>query len=78
MTDLDRKVSDLTLGELLEILNYKPSEIEGNKGLADYLGYTNRNIQKLKQFGTLDGTFRQTGRKIFYNRKKIDKLFNIK
>lgn len=76
--NLDLKLSEITLGELLEFLNPKPIEIIGNKALASYVGFSLKQIEKMKKDGELDGTFRQPSRKIFYNRKKIDKLFKIR
>lgn len=88
-TNIDRPVWQLTVRELLDILNPKTEQIEssnpttnseteyvyGISGLARILGCSKTHAQKLKSKGVFDKAIIQNGRKIIINKELALQLF---
>ena len=71
----------MTLGELISVMeeiyssNGKGnSRIHGINGLAEYLGCSTRNAQRIKASGKLDAAMLQTGRTISFDEAKLRKI----
>lgn len=79
--DINSRVGDLTVGELLYIIDSHISRcvdtqdnIKGLKGLAEFLGCSLRTAQAIKSSGKIDAATMQIGRQIIFDRKKLIKL----
>ncbi|MRJ09692.1 DUF3853 family protein [Ornithobacterium rhinotracheale] len=88
MNDLYKTpITDLSVGELIDIINQKkvtptPPKIEkkyvyGLKGLADLLGCSKTHAFKLKQSGIFDKAIIQNGKKIIVDAELALKLFKV-
>lgn len=78
MTLYDTKVSDMTVGELLAVIDEHlgrrdNAQLFGLSGLSEFLGCSLRTAQELKSSGRLDGTYIQVGRKIVFDRGKVER-----
>lgn len=88
-TNIDRPVWQLSVRELLDILNMPKNEVEktvptlskeieyvyGISGLARILGCSKTHAQKLKSKGVFDKAIIQNGRKIIINKELALQLF---
>ena len=79
MINMNTKVSDMTLGELISAMEdifaeKQPKRIYGINGLAEYLGCSVRNAQRLKTSGKIDSAMVQSGRTISFDEAKLRKL----
>lgn len=71
------KLSDITIGELLEFLEQRDrtdAPIVGVKGLAEYMGCSYATALRIKQSGKVDKAMVQTGRTIRFDRKKLERI----
>lgn len=85
--DLDKPLSFLTVGELLDLLNIgqqpkqviqkeTPEYVYGLQGLAKVLGCSKTTAWKVKKSGVLDEAITQRGRKIIIDKHLAIKLYN--
>ena len=79
MIDKNTKLSDLTVGELLEILGggIQPRRIHGVEGLAEYLGCSKRTAQRIKSSGAIDKAIIQQGRTVVFDEKILRTLLRV-
>ena len=66
----------MTVGELLAIIDEHiggGQKLHGLAELSEYLGCSLRTAQGLKSSGRLDGAYVQAGRKIVFDRDKVDR-----
>lgn len=82
--DINTRVADLTVAELLHIIDCHiesqedvQDDIKGIKGLADYLGCSVRTAQSIKSSGKIDSATKQIGRQVIFSKKKLSKLLYI-
>lgn len=91
MTDLNKRVIDLTAGELLDLIQqgYKPQVIvdttKDNKrfvyglaGIADLFGCSKTTANRIKQSGKIDGAITQVGSLIIVDAEKALELLDKK
>lgn len=91
MTDLNKRVIDLTAGELLDLIQqgYKPQVIvdttKDNKrfvyglaGIADLFGCSKTTANRIKQSGKIDGAITQVGSLIIVDTEKALELLDKK
>lgn len=72
---LNTRLSDITLGELLEVLNAKtPRYVHSFKELSKELGISPTTLWRMKKDGLLDGAYIQYGRCC---RIDVDKVYTI-
>lgn len=87
MTDLNKRVIDLTAGELLDLIQqgYNPQVIvdttKDNKrfvyglaGIADLFGCSKTTANRIKQSGKIDGAITQVGKLIIVDAEKALEL----
>ncbi|WP_373248768.1 DUF3853 family protein [Bacteroides thetaiotaomicron] len=91
MTDLNKRVIDLTAGELLELIQqgYKPQVVvdttKDNKrfvyglaGIAGLFGCSKTTANRIKQSGRIDGAITQVGSLIIVDAEKALELVGKK
>ena len=83
MINIDRNklISELTVGEFLDLTNNLPTKKEyvyGLKGLAKILGCSRTKASVIKQSGILDEAISQNGKIIVIDKEKALKLFGNK
>lgn len=91
MTDLNKRVIDLTAGELLELIQqgYKPQVVvdttKDNKrfvyglaGIASLFGCSKTTANRIKQSGRIDGAITQVGSLIIVDTEKALELVGKK
>lgn len=81
IADLSTKISDLTVGEFLELFNPDMRrEVMGAAALAEELGVSKALINRRKAEGVFDGCYRQsvTGRSVWYNVELCKQKLTIK
>lgn len=91
MADLNKRVIDLTAGELLDLIQqgYKPQVIvdttKDNKrfvyglaGIADLFGCSKTTANRIKQSGKIDGAITQVGSLIIVDAEKALELLDKK
>ncbi|MGU9939420.1 DUF3853 family protein [Empedobacter brevis] len=83
MINIDRNklISELTVGEFLDLTNNLPTKKEyvyGLKGLAKILGCSRTKASVIKQSGILDDAISQNGKIIVIDKDKALKLFGNK
>lgn len=91
MTDLNKRVIDLTAGELLDLIQqgYKPQVVvdttKDNKrfvyglaGIADLFGCSKTTANRIKQSGRIDGAITQVGSLIIVDAEKALELVGKK
>lgn len=91
MTDLNKRVIDLTAGELLELIQqgYKPQVVvdttKDNKrfvyglaGIASLFGCSKTTANRIKQSGRIDGAITQVGSLIIVDAEKALELVGKK
>lgn len=86
MTDLNKRVIDLTAGELLELIQKgdKPQVVDTTKdnkrfvyglaGIADLFGCSKTTANRIKQSGKIDGAITQVGSLIIVDAEKALEL----
>lgn len=79
---LDTRISDLTVGELLDILDGRysvrgrsPKTVFGLDGIAELYGCSKTTAARMKKSGILDDAITQIGRKIIID---VNKALDIK
>lgn len=79
------KVSDLTLGELLDSIDEhfhqkereaESAKIKGISGLADFMHCSYRTAQRLKNSGRIDKAIIQSGRTIVIDQQKLVRILH--
>lgn len=82
MIDKQKKISELTVGEFLELQNHSKSDkkeyVYGLKGLAKILGCSHSKASAIKQTGILNDAIYQNGNIIIIDKEKALKLFGNK
>ncbi len=91
MTDLNKRVIDLTAGELLDLIQqgYKPQVVvdttKDNKrfvyglaGIADLFGCSKTTANRIKQSGRINGAITQVGSLIIVDAEKALELVGKK
>ncbi|MDR1793612.1 MAG: DUF3853 family protein [Bacteroidales bacterium] len=71
MIDLNKRVIDLTVGELLDLLQReeKPTYVYGLRGLSEILGISEGKANWVKKSGIIDAAIQQVG---FHKKIKIN------
>lgn len=91
MADLNKRVIDLTAGELLDLIQqgYKPQVmvdttkdnkhfVYGLAGIADLFGCSKTTANRIKQSGKIDGAITQVGSLIIVDAEKALELLDKK
>ena len=77
----EKKISEMTGGELLELINGKPEEkkyVYGIKGIADLFNCAIPTANRIKASGKIDKAITQIGRKIIVDAEYALELAGMK
>lgn len=82
--DLNTKIADLTIGQLLEIMKMQTVPQQADEylysisELADYLHCSKATAQKIKSSGQINKAVSQTGRKFRINKRMLSELLRVR